>query len=214
MHGCDLGNCRLHHPFHLSSASSLVRSLPSQLFIRLAGPHLDQCICLSDFGKDDMVLCPGAEGDAGQGAKVDVDLRVAGHNVSLFSHLSLLACVEASTSVEAVWRSGRCCSRCRLTVSRSFLVQAFGGSIIGSNDSGSSTRIGLDVYRAGIGLQEAFILLFCVLAVNFHRRMNHVENVRATNWRPQLYVEYTVLALITVSPSAYQALSCKSLWQH
>ena len=86
-------------------------------------------------------------------------------------------------------------------------MQAFGGSLIGGSNSDATA--GLDIYRAGIGLQEGFILLFCVLAVNFHRRMNHVENVRETNWRPQLYVEYAVLMLITVSTPTQSHRSLK-----
>ena len=87
----------------------------------------------------------------------------------------------------------------KLTRSSSFLVQAFGGSLLAGNGSSSSITTGLDIYRAGVGFQEAFILIFFVLAIRFHRHMNSIENIRQTDWRRLLYAEYAVLVLISVS---------------
>lgn len=59
----------------------------------------------------------------------------------------------------------------------------------------------------GIGAQQAFILLFLVIAYLFQRQMPHVWDRQPFPWRPLLYTLYGALTLITVSPLA----SCFSI---
>src|SRR5260370_29890767 len=50
----------------------------------------------------------------------------------------------------------------------------------------------------GVGAQQAFILLFLVIAYLFQKKMPNVWDPRPYPWRPLLYTLYGVLALITV----------------
>lgn len=60
-------------------------------------------------------------------------------------------------------------------------------------------RIGLHIYTGGVGLQEAVILFFLTLAIQFHRRMREEAYTgRDTDWRMLLYILYASLTLITV----------------
>ncbi|KAJ5485554.1 lipid transporter atnI [Penicillium diatomitis] len=91
-----------------------------------------------------------------------------------------------------------------------FLVQAAGAILAGNQDSdtGSLITTGLNIYMGGIGLQEAFILCFLILAIKLHRRMLRLErsadepNERLTktplNWRWLFYGLYFCLEMITI----------------
>jgi hypothetical protein len=97
-----------------------------------------------------------------------------------------------------------------------FLVQLSGGGMLSSDDA-SSVRLGMKICKAspdscksytpvflilldmaGIGVQQAFLLLFVILIIRFHRDVHQVGLARPTSWKPQLYTQYVVLTLITV----------------
>jgi hypothetical protein len=88
----------------------------------------------------------------------------------------------------------------------SFIVQAAGGTILsGNNVPPRLMTIGKNIYIAGIGLQQFFILIFFAVAIVFHRRVLVLEREGAlaksgkTGWRCLLYVLYVTLVLISVS---------------
>jgi hypothetical protein len=85
----------------------------------------------------------------------------------------------------------------------SFIIQAVGGSMLSNQDSRSIMRMGMTVYRIGIGIQQLFIVLFLVLTQRFHTRMSAMDREghipRSTKWRMLTWSIYIVLALITVS---------------
>jgi hypothetical protein len=86
----------------------------------------------------------------------------------------------------------------------SFIVQAAGGIMAGPGADPKVIKIGIDVYMAGIGLQEAFILFFIFLMITFHRRAIALERElmvrsRERSWRSLLFALYAVLLAITVS---------------
>ena len=43
--------------------------------------------------------------------------------------------------------------------------------MLSGNPSVNTMKIGMDIYRAGIGLQECFILTFLFVTAKFHREM-------------------------------------------
>lgn len=96
----------------------------------------------------------------------------------------------------------------------SFLIQATGGIILsGTNESQRLLNIGKDIYMAGIGIQQFFILIFVVLTVVFHRRVLVLDEqgILSENgtrpWRRLLYTLYLSLVLITVSRLIQSTLS-------
>ena len=105
----------------------------------------------------------------------------------------------------------------KLTSDRAFLAQLAGASsaagqnttrqqvlrgkaILLLHGSCKLTFKGIHIYMGGIGLQQAFILLFLFLAIKFHRELLQEHRTEKTSRALQLlYVEYAVLVLITVS---------------
>jgi len=85
----------------------------------------------------------------------------------------------------------------------SFIIQGAGGSLLSGNPPVSTMKIGMDVYRAGIGLQELFILTFLFLTTKFHREMLSRDRSglvpRGIKWKALTWTIYGVLTLITVS---------------
>ncbi|KAI0383618.1 RTA1 like protein-domain-containing protein [Hypomontagnella monticulosa] len=86
-----------------------------------------------------------------------------------------------------------------------FLVQAVGGIMASPSASANIIQIGLNIYLAGMGLQQFFIILFLVLMIIFHRRIQatppeHIMESaqRQKSWKPLLMVLYVVLVLITI----------------
>jgi hypothetical protein len=85
-----------------------------------------------------------------------------------------------------------------------FLVQAAGGLMTSPGASASTIQNGLHVYTAGIGLQEAFVLVFVALMICFHREAVALERagadrgLRERGWRQPLYALYGVLLVISV----------------
>lgn len=58
---------------------------------------------------------------------------------------------------------------------------------------------GLHIYMIGVGVQQAFILLFSVLLVRLHRRLlNEAPRAEVTRAIRLLYIVYAVLTLITI----------------
>jgi hypothetical protein len=84
----------------------------------------------------------------------------------------------------------------------SFIVQVAGGTMLSGQPSGTEMRIGMTVYRIGIGLQQLFIVLFLFLIQRFHTTMSAMDREgqipRSTKWRMLIWIIYAVLALITV----------------
>lgn len=92
----------------------------------------------------------------------------------------------------------------------SFAVQAAGGAMMANQDGGADkVRLGQHVYMAGVGVQLAFVLVFVVVVVAFHRDMMRLRRSgkvegpgggRVSRWvRPLIWVVYVVLGLIVVS---------------
>lgn len=85
----------------------------------------------------------------------------------------------------------------------SFIVQLIGGSMAGPGQDQDAMMKGVHIYMAGIGVQEFFIVLFLILAVQFHRRMHRLDAMGAlvgpkTHWKGLIYALYGSLLAITV----------------
>lgn len=86
-----------------------------------------------------------------------------------------------------------------------FIVQAIGGIMTTPTASPSAVKTGIDIYMAGLGCQEFFILVFIGLMIFFHRDCLALERdgllERSTSifggWRGMLYTLYAVLFLIS-----------------
>jgi len=74
--------------------------------------------------------------------------------------------------------------------------------MLSNQDSGSTMRTGMTIYRIGIGIQELFIIMFLVLTQRFHARMSELDRMghlpRSYRWRMLTWAIYAVLALITM----------------
>lgn len=96
----------------------------------------------------------------------------------------------------------------------SFLVQAVGGLMASPGAGADTIRIGINVYMGGMGLQEAFILVFIGLMIKFHRRGIALDVCgmapRQYNWRPLLYALYGALVAITVGAPSISGLGLKA----
>jgi len=81
------------------------------------------------------------------------------------------------------------------------IVQIYGAaSASGNNESTSDVLKGLHIYMAGVGIQQAFILVFFVFAIKFHRTyLAERSQIKTSNSPlPLLYTLYAVLLLITI----------------
>lgn len=93
----------------------------------------------------------------------------------------------------------------------SFIVQAIGGVMTTPGNSADTMKAGLNVYIAGIGLQEAFILCFLAVMVTFQVKARSLGRVggfdalggeyatRPKSWNGLLFALYAVLVFISVS---------------
>lgn len=83
-----------------------------------------------------------------------------------------------------------------------FIVQGAGGLMANPGNDSDTVKIGVDIYMAGMGIQEAFILFFTFLMATFHKEAIRLERngmvLRDRPWRPLLYALYGVLLAITV----------------
>lgn len=76
------------------------------------------------------------------------------------------------------------------------------------SDGTKLIKLGLRLYTIGIGVQEAFVVMFIALAIRFHWKMlNGFGNVeRGDGWKKLLYTTYATLILITVC--LFSLLTC------
>ncbi|KFZ10962.1 hypothetical protein V501_04960 [Pseudogymnoascus sp. VKM F-4519 (FW-2642)] len=80
-----------------------------------------------------------------------------------------------------------------------FLIQAAGGMMLSGTDvSASQTKIGLDIYMSGIGVQQGVLLAFIGLMITFHVRALREGKTHATRWQPLVYTLYGALILISI----------------
>ena len=85
-----------------------------------------------------------------------------------------------------------------------FIVQLVGGLMTSGQPPADQLRTGLNVYMAGIGLQEFFILVLVWLAITFWLRTRRLESrgmivgVGKEKWKRMMITIYVVLGLITV----------------
>ena len=81
-----------------------------------------------------------------------------------------------------------------------FLIQAVGGSLL-SGDDDKIMDIGKNIYIAGIAVQQAIIVVFSILTVQFFRELGDKGRtdrpVRLTKWL--VIVLFANFVLITVS---------------
>jgi hypothetical protein len=68
----------------------------------------------------------------------------------------------------------------------------------------NTIKTGLDLYLAGVSLQQFFILVFLWLMIEFHVRCNSLgpelgNAAGQRSWKPLHFALYGVLACITVS---------------
>jgi hypothetical protein len=91
----------------------------------------------------------------------------------------------------------------------SFIVQGAGGSMLNPGNSASTMETGKNIYMTGVGVQEAFILMFSALIIKFHMDALALErqgllhagsaNGRQNQmWKWATYSLYAVLLLITL----------------
>ncbi|KAG0647404.1 putative lipid transporter atnI [Hyphodiscus hymeniophilus] len=81
----------------------------------------------------------------------------------------------------------------------SFIIQVAGAvQAVGNNLSATQLLRGIHIYMGGVGLQQFFIIIFMILAIQFHRDLRRQQSTSriASAWR-MLYVIYAVLILIT-----------------
>ena len=110
---------------------------------------------------------------------------------------------------------------CFTDIGRAFLIQAAGASIASGTDISQQTItrgvqhllssrvrdtddfvVGLNIYMGGVGFQQLFVLVFVGLAFTFQRQLSREGlATRQPGVLTLLYVQYAVLALITVSSS-------------
>jgi len=81
----------------------------------------------------------------------------------------------------------------------SFLVQLVGGIlVVGGNKHPNRVKNGLHIYTAGTSLQEAVILVFVGLSINFSRRLKRESAGKdITAAKRLIFVLYSALGLIT-----------------
>ncbi len=93
-----------------------------------------------------------------------------------------------------------------------FIVQGVGGIMASPGADPNTIKIGLNIYLAGLGFQEFFILCFLGLMVTFHRQSLVLDASAAGSgagvdgygaqprrgWKGLLYTLYAVLSFISV----------------
>jgi hypothetical protein len=83
----------------------------------------------------------------------------------------------------------------------SFIVQLVGGSMAGPTSSAEDQLKSIHIYMGGIGMQEAFIVLFVGLAIKFQleaRRCSKAMQTHAVGPSRLLWALYASLGLITI----------------
>ncbi|KAJ6445102.1 RTA1 domain-containingprotein [Purpureocillium lavendulum] len=82
-----------------------------------------------------------------------------------------------------------------------FIVQAAGGAMMADQNNSDAAKTGRNIYMVGVGVQLAFVLVFLVVAVCFHRDMlrnRRTGRVKSRDcWTAMMiWVIYAVLVLI------------------
>jgi hypothetical protein len=86
----------------------------------------------------------------------------------------------------------------------SFVIQLVGGGMAGPGQSQEKVMNGIHIYMGGIGLQEAFIVIFFGLTIAFHLEMLKIERTGLLNstpkakWRWMVFALYASLTFITI----------------
>ncbi|ODA75837.1 hypothetical protein RJ55_08659 [Drechmeria coniospora] len=85
----------------------------------------------------------------------------------------------------------------------SFVIQLVGGGMAGPGSDAASQKRGIDIYMGGIGMQEAFIVIFVGLIVKFHLDQVRAERLGLLaddkrRWRPLTYALYVCLLAISL----------------
>ncbi|KAL4964261.1 RTA1 domain-containing protein, partial [Aspergillus stella-maris] len=85
----------------------------------------------------------------------------------------------------------------------SFIIQLIGGGMATPSADAATMKKGLDIYMGGMGIQQFFILLFLIIAIQYHRRMLQLSREHRlvglkVQWKRLLYALYTSLLFITV----------------
>ncbi|KAF2678302.1 hypothetical protein K458DRAFT_409045 [Lentithecium fluviatile CBS 122367] len=85
----------------------------------------------------------------------------------------------------------------------SFLVQGAGGTMLSPGGSESTMTAGKNIYMSGVGVQQAFILLFTALIVRFQLDVQRLEpgntvDIRAKRWLWVTFALYAALVLISI----------------
>jgi hypothetical protein len=80
-----------------------------------------------------------------------------------------------------------------------FIIQLSGAVMVSIPESSAANGIGKSVYMGGVGLQQASLFSFFLLAILFHRRVRSgFIASRDIPWHPILYALYSVVILITI----------------
>ncbi|KUJ07476.1 uncharacterized protein LY89DRAFT_712005 [Mollisia scopiformis] len=81
-----------------------------------------------------------------------------------------------------------------------FLVQILGAvSAVGNKNDPKSSTNALHIYMVGCGIQQLFILVFCIIAVRVHLELRaQVSSIKKDAAMKMLYVTYAVVLLITI----------------
>lgn len=100
----------------------------------------------------------------------------------------------------------------------SFVIQVYGAARATAKDAPTDKVLeGLHIYMAGVGIQQLFILIFCLFALRLLLRVRKESNEKAklTKLSPAmllLYTQFVVLALISVRIYIYGQDICENLF--
>ncbi|KAH7348338.1 RTA1 like protein-domain-containing protein [Rhexocercosporidium sp. MPI-PUGE-AT-0058] len=83
-----------------------------------------------------------------------------------------------------------------------FIIQLIGGGMAGVGAPPEQMKTGLDIYKAGIALQEVFVILFIGLAIMFQLKMRGLQSsailpFEKRTWPRLLYAVYASLTFIS-----------------
>ncbi|KAK7990684.1 hypothetical protein PG990_014964 [Apiospora arundinis] len=80
-----------------------------------------------------------------------------------------------------------------------FIIQAVGGSMASPGSGGDIVQKGLKVYLVGMGIQQFFIVVFCMFMIRFNIRQRQGYGYAGkSDWRPLIYALYAALVCITI----------------
>lgn len=102
-----------------------------------------------------------------------------------------------------VWMHQELQKKETLTENRSFIIQIAGG-LMTISENFKTLQNGLNIYTAGVALQEFFIFCFLFLVFSFHKRLlkEETDPSRLRGAKKLLFILYASLALISVRQSS------------